>query len=132
MDCPQSILLPKKYQGVYKSECLTEYKTIDDVHDSDYMTNMETKKNLVYQKDLVVNSLLKKKIYDNITTAKDFPLKTKQEYAQNWLSLPEDSFNKLCWIQFANCQKNKDEKTYLASGCLKLMKQWIHSWVINI
>ena len=124
----------EKYQGWYKIEFLNEYKTIDgahkvwsetiDIKNLDHVTSPSPKNNLKYQKDHMVEKiggLLKQKIYNTMTTSKDLLVKTKQEYTENWLSIPEDEFNKLCWIKFTNCQNDANPKKYLASGCLMLM-----------
>ena len=97
-----------KYQGTYKIEFLKEYKTIDGAHkvwcekigkeNSGFMTFPHQRNNLKYQKDHMVQEIgrsLKEKIYNTVTTSKDLPLKTKQEYAETWLSVPKVEFNKL-------------------------------------
>ena len=121
----------KYYQGTYKIEFLKEYRTIDcahkvwnktiDIVNLKYMTFPNPKHNLRYQKDHMVEEigeLLKQKIYNTMTTSKDLPLKTKQEYAENWLSVPEDEFNEL--VGFNSLIVKTMPKT-LASGCLMLI-----------
>ena len=65
------------------------------------MTFQNPKKNLRYQKDHMVEELrgtLKQKIYETMTTSKDLTPEIKQEYAENWLSVPVNKFNELHWI----------------------------------
>ena len=112
-----------KYQGTYKIQFLNSYKTIDDAHDvwrkkidvkdSKYMSHPNPKPNLKYQKEHMVEELgekLKETIFKNMTSSKDLTPEIKQEYAEHWLSVPEDKFNKFRWIQFTNCQDDENER----------------------